>query len=474
MPAAAQQSAREVQVPFDSARAVLEVGPELRRELGLFPDVVGFEAARLFLADDGRTVLEVSSRQGGRLVRERRVLPAGELDALRGRLAAALEAGRLRPDRAAREGRGGLVIAETVLGLGFYGWALPEVLDIDSDRGRVATYLLTAGASFYLPYRLTRDLTVTSAHRDAVVWGGTRGIAYGALLGDLATLGDDHDPARPGEPFEEDHDDRWILGLGIAGSLAGQVLGYRSVSASGADRGDVALWSTVGDLGLATGFGTAVALGLYEGEQRCDGDVCTSSDGEATRAGHAATMALGAASLWGAHRWSRARDYTVGDARALLSFGLLGAQTVLPAAWAAFDDADDGERGLAASLVAGTAAGLWLGDRALRGRSLDGSDGLLVQAGHLAGGLGALGITYLLDGGRTADEAVYMGAAAAGSLVGSLLTFRAVAGGRDDAPGDPERAAGLRVRVTPLGLLAGAFARPGAAPPRAPVLQVRF
>lgn len=347
------------------------------------------------------------------------------------------------------------------------------MLDIESTRGRVAAYLLTAGASFYLPYRLTRDIEVTPPHRDAVVWGGTRGIAYGALLGDLLTLDEDIPVTRPGEPFEEDEDHRVVLGMGIVGSVAGQVLGYHAVSATGADRGDVALWSTVGDLGLAAGFGTALALGLYDGEERCDGDVCSVSDTEATRAGHAATLALGAASLFGAYRWSRARDYTVGDARALLSFGLLGAQAVLPAAWAAFEDADEGERALAASLVAGTAVGLWLGDRALEDRSLDGSDGLLVQAGHLAGGLGALGITYLLDGGQSADEVVYLGAAAVGSAVGSQLTFRALSGDALPRPGGAP-GEGLSIRVSPAGLLMGALPRRHGAALRAPLLSVRF
>ncbi len=334
--ARAQEAVRETQVPFDSSAAVLEVGPELRRELGLFPDVEGFEAARLFLTDDGRTVLEVSARRQGRLVRQRRELSAPELEGLRDRLATALEARSASPP-VAREGRGGLVLAETVLGLGYYGWAVPKVLDVQSTRGQVAAYLLTAGASFYLPYRLTRSLAVSQAHRDAVVWGGTRGIAYGAVLGDMITLGDGGG----------DNDTRVILGLGMLGSLAGQILGYQAVSAAQADRGDVALWSTVGDLGLAGGFGTAVALGLYRGKETCDFDLCTVSETEATRGGHAATLALGAASLWGAYAWSKARDYTVGDARALLSFGLLGAQTVLPAAWAAFKDKDRGDQGLA-------------------------------------------------------------------------------------------------------------------------------
>ncbi len=142
------------------------------------------------------------------------------------------------------------MLVETILGLGFYGWAVPVGFDIDSDRGAVAAYLLTAGASFYLPYRITRNTSVT----------------------------------------------------------------------------------------------------------------------------------------------------------------VPGGQLLLPVAWALFEDeeADDDEKPIVASVLAGAAAGLHFGNRTLRERSLSGGDGLLVMAGHVAGGLGTLGVTYLLDGGEPEDELLYL------------------------------------------------------------------
>lgn len=105
----------------------------------------------------------------------------------------------------------------------------------------------------------------------------------------------------------------------------------------------------------------------------------------------------------------------MGDARALLSFGVLGAQVVLPAAWAASEDADHGERG---------------------------------------------------------DKVVYLGAAAAGSAVGSLLTFRALEGDPPlQGPGGSAGVPGPRVR---LALLAGAMLRGSATPVRVPLVSVRF
>lgn len=463
-PALAQQVEREVQIPVDSLRAVVEITPELRRELGLFPEIRDFVAARLFVTTAGREILEVSYRENGRLVRERRAVTAADLEALRSRIGTRM-ADRGMGRAVERDGRGGLVLAETALGLGFYGWALPEVLGIDSDRGRVATYLLTAGASFLLPYQLTRSIPVREAHRDAVVWGGTRGILYGLLLGDALTGGEEPDPEVVWDPVtgqpdefgggDEGNDDKVILGLGILGSLAGQVLGYTAVERTGADAGDVALWSTVGDLSLAYGFGTSYVLGLYDGDPDCQFDVCYEDEFQRTPAGHAGTMAVGLAGLWAARRWSRQEDYTVGDARALLSAGVLGAQTLLPLAWAVFenDDREGGEKPFTASIIAGSAGGLWLGNRILRDYALTPSEGLLVQAGHVAGGLAALGITYLVDTDLDGDELLYFTTSTLGSLAGAYFTFRAVAKGseaeRSGASGEGGGARGLAASASP-------------------------
>src|SRR6185436_12546374 len=77
------QQVRETQVALDPERGVGEVGPDLRRELGLFPGIDGFQSARLFRQDDGTLILEISRLEGGTLVRERQRLDAAQLDAFR-------------------------------------------------------------------------------------------------------------------------------------------------------------------------------------------------------------------------------------------------------------------------------------------------------------------------------------------------------------------------------------------------------
>ena len=106
-----------------------------------------------------------------------------------------------------------------------------------------------------------------------------------------------------------------------------------------------------------------------------------------------------------------------------------------------------------ASLIAGSAAGLYLGNRFLAARSLSGGDGALVLAGHVAGGLGALGLTYLAAG-DDADALVYITTSAIGSDAGSLLTLGAVTRGMPSLGGDGDGGAnggGARLEIGPRG-----------------------
>ena len=504
-PLTAQQVERAVQVALDAERGIVEVDLRLRDELGLFQDVQSFDSARLFRTASGGYVLEITYLEQGALARERRTLTDAQLAELRGQIQQALTSvGRERVVE--RSGRAGLILAQTLVGLAYHGWVVPVALDVDSDRGSVASYLLASGASFLLPWLITENTSVSVAQRDAFFWGATRGILYGHALGYVAAP-DDIQADEFGN--DEEKDERARLVIGSAGSVLGSLLGFYAARRFDASPGTVALWSAAGDFGLAGAFGTSYAAGLFDEEEvlvGCPiGSPCVVRREGSNRDGWALTVGLGAASLVGAKLWGDAEDYTIGDAWALRSFGLLGTQALLPLAVGIFDteDADDkAEQAIAASAVAGAAAGLFLGNRVLRRTALSGGDGLLVLAGHVAGGLAALGVTYLLDDSEDIDDTVYLTTSAAGSAIGSLLTFRAVRGGRSDTSGEAAGggagrglAAGLggaagrglaaaEVTVSPAAAVAallqrGAARRPdvgsSAAPSvSAPVLTIRF
>jgi hypothetical protein len=307
---------------------------------------------------------------------------------------------------------------------------------------------------------------VSIAERNAAVWGATRGAVHGLMLGEI--LEGEDDP----NDFDDSDEARALAALGT--SVVETVIAYNSVGAADATEGEVAFWGAVGDFGIPYGFALAYVSGVSE-RTECDVDVCFVEDFGST-GGWVTTLGVSLAAPILAHLSGEGASYTIGDARALRSFGLLGAQVMMPLAWVAFDAGDSGDdpdKEVIAALVAGSAAGLWIGNRVLGGRSLSGGEGALVLAGHVAGGLGALGVTYLLDGGDAGfddNELLYYTTSALGSVAGSLLTLNAVSSGapRVGAVG------ALAMEVNPSAALLPLLARRDGRSLSAPLVTLRF
>ena len=441
-----QAVGRETQVALDAAGTIFDLTAEIRIAAGLFPEIQNFQVARLFQQENGTLVLEVSFREGQTLARERRTLSAADANAFRQSVTTALAAAEPAAPVLNREGRGGLVWGATGLGLGFYGWAVPAAFDINDSRGAVAAYLLTAGSSFYLPYRLTRDRSVTDAHRAMTWWGATRGGAYGALLAFGAT-------ERGGRQDFDIDDEEWRTRVGVAAasSVLGGVLGFKSVDWTDVDHGTANLRGMLGDFSTAAGFGTSYLLGLYDEEevQGPDGPFVEEPD---LLPANLLALGIGGAGLFASQWVGDGGVYTTGDVHVLRSFGLLGAQTLLPVA-ALIDDEDS--KAYAAAAILGAAPGLFIGNRMLASESFSGGDGLLVAAGHLAGGLIGAGVTYLLDPDSESEEAVYLTTAALGSAAGLAFTYRALANQNTSAalPSRDRPGSGALVTVNPVGLV---------------------
>jgi hypothetical protein len=413
---AGAQVEREVREPLAPGLGIVEVTPDLRQRLGLFPDVQGFSAARLLRRTDDVPILEIEIAREGVLERERRVLNAAELDAFR--LDLEQRFASLGGAVPLAEGRGGFVLGHTLLGLGFHGWALPYALDLNSARAGVATYLLTAGASFYLPYRISRERTVTEVHRDLSLYGGTRGILAGMLLGDAVVDQGGNSVGRA------------RVAGGLTGSLLGSTAGFLAAGRAMPDPGRAALWSAMGDLGFLAGAAAAYAGGPYASRdvEIREGDLVYTDSQLRNRAlGHAITVAGGAGGL-AAGAWLGGRSsYTEGNVGALRSSGILGAQV---GATLTRGVGVDQPRPVIAGALAGGITGIILGDRLLQGRSLSQGEGLLVNAGHIAGGATALGLTWLAVEEIDDHPVLYLVTSTVGSLLGAGLVYRAV-----DEPG---------------------------------------
>lgn len=414
-PAAAQQIERERQEVLLPTVGVLEITPDLRGRLGLFPEIQGFRSARLFLRGDGSPVLEIEFVQGGVLQRERRFLSAAELNALRGELGARMEDPSARMV-ATREGRGGLVLTHTLMGLGFYGWAVPLALDVSSGQAVLGSYLLTAGASFYLPYSLTQDRTVTQVHRSASLYGGSRGIISGLFLGDLMNSNNTRFPERA------------RFGTAVMTGALGGAAGFMAIDPALHSMGDAQLWQAAGDAGILSGAAVAYLAGPYGREYvtfQGEGFSWQEERRKNRRAGHAITLAGQGLGLFAGTRFAARRDYTAGDVSVLRSVAVLGAQT--GSALVRIAGGDEGEPTVAGALAGGL-LGIYGSDRFFGELGLGTGEELLVNAGHIAGAASALGITYLLTSELEDRNALYMTTAEVGGWIGAGIVLRAVSG----------------------------------------------
>lgn len=420
-----QDVERERQEPLLPELGIVEIDPELRDRMGLFAEVEDFRRARLFLRYGVAPILEIESVRDGRVERERRLLSDSDLSALRMDLEERYAAAQLPPPERrppeGQEGRGSLVLGHTLLGLAYHGWAVPVALDIDSAQGAVAAYLLTAGATFYLPYRLTRDRPATRVHRDLSMYGGTRGIGAGLLMGDALA-----DP-------DGSNSSRIRLATGILGGWAGALVGYGVAGRAAPDEGTAALWTALGDAGFAAGALTAFVAGPYDREtvEVRDGDFVYEEDRVRNRAlGHAITLTGGASGL-AAGRWLAPRyPMTEGNVTVLRSAGILGAHLGVAAGRLATDE----DRVLAGALLVGGLGGTALSLPLLERRRFTEGEGLLVAAGHLAGGATALGVTYLIVSEVEDRASTYLTTSALGSLLGAGLVARALDPGSAAVP----------------------------------------
>lgn len=443
--AASPVSAQEVQVALDEAGRVHEIDRSLASRLGLFlDDYPQLQVVRLYRVDAERYVLEVTGQRAGETVRERVPLTAEEVRSLRARVSAALRA-RAPEVALDQEGRFLLLGTTTLLGVGFYGWAVPVILDLDDGRATLATYMFTAGASFVGPFLYTRNRPVTYGMANAGFWGATRGIGLGNGLLSLV----DPNASR-----------RAYTGGALVGSVGGGLAMYTWALRTDMSAGDAHVIGNHGD------FGSAWAVSTMLMTQARDDRLTAAM----WLAGSGAGLAVGAAR-------AQRLPYTWGDAEIQRGAFYLGMYNGL-ALWSVFvgDQVSRGEeRFLGGALIAGSAGGLVLADRLLPGHEFSAGQGILVNLGTVAGGLLGLGVAVLIAPDNVNSPAIFFTLSALGANAGFGLTYLALA---DDA----RRAAGtqrgsLELDFNPaalLGLSAGTTAPGLPAGLRLPLVSGRY
>jgi len=438
-------SAQEVLVPLDERGRVEVVDAPLAARLGLFRDEYpGFREARLFQAPDASYVLEITLSRDGRLARQRVPLTASEAAELRGRVSAGIA--RNAPQAGVDpNGRYLLLGQTTLLGLGFYGWAVPYVFGSENAEA-VSLYLVTAGGSFFLPYAATGRQPVTYGMANLSRYGTTRGLAHGLLVHRLLAGEEKYECGPDGTScgLYESNDRAQVTAAMLASAGEG-VAGYLWARSEGMTAGTANAIAVGGDFGLLGGLGLAYLAGADDFDGRLPG---------------ALGLPATAAGIYGAHRIAGRRDYTWGDADVLYTAGAVGAL----AGGAAADLLTLEEKPLVAGAMLGAAVGLYLGDRFVRDTDFSVGQATLNRLGTLAGGLVGLGVGGLISL-ETEDHTPAVTGAAVGALAGYLGTYRGLApGARSTWP--ETGPLGWRVQVSPVGVagLAGAGLRRFGAP----------
>jgi len=392
----AQQSRVEFQVPMDTSGTVNEISPELRDKARLFPEMENFLSAKLFQQDDSTFILEISFRTKGVLARKRIVQDAVAIQTFRQELSQQLAKAN-QSTGMDQEGRAGLIVRQTIMGLSFYAWAVPAILDIEGGREIVATYMLVGAAGFAVPYYITQDIPVSNTQTMLTFYGSTRGLLYGLFLKNMIS--------------PNAHSTSSDLAPPLLASLASSCIAFQLAGGKDWDLGRAELVGVMGDFGTGLGAGVAHVSGMW--------------DTEAKKASAHATL-LGTSGLGLAYGYylSQRESYTRGDAYVLRMNGLLGSQLLMPLVAAIGDKKD---KAYTTGAMLGAALGIGIGNRLLRSQNFTFSEGTLISCGHIAGGLLAGGITYLLDVHDKFDELVYLSTTALGSLAGQVLLYRTFA-----------------------------------------------
>lgn len=446
--------AQELQVPLDAAGRLDVVDLRLAQRLGLFVGrYPGFQEARLFQLADSSFVLEVTTLERGRTMRQRVPLSAEEVETLRRDLTARL--GTYIPRRALnQEGRSLLLGQTTLLGLGLYGPALPYALNADGT-GAGGLYLLTAAASFFGPFAATEGRDVSYGMANLSRYGATRGASHGVMLHQLVA-GDEESEERefcpPGGCYVYEYDDsdayeRGMAGLAVGLSVAEGVAGYLWARNERMSAGTANTIVLGGDLGGLWGLGTAVLIR--------DGTPPNRLLGGLGLAGSA--LGIGAGRALAARR-----NHTWGDADVIYTAAAAGAFAGLALSAAA----DAPERAAVATTMLGSAAGVVLGDRAVRETDFSVAQATLNRLGTLAGGLAGASLGVMAENGDVA-----LIGAAAGALLGYGVTYAVLA--RDAREQRGERISSVRLQLSPEALLAARAQRRGVTSAPLPVVQVQ-
>ena len=408
--------AQEKQVPFFPKSGTYSITKKMAAKSGLFSEYKNFEEAQLFVLPDSTFVLEIMYRVMKQALKDRKIMTKQEKAAFIKQLQEKIRA-KNSSIEIDQSGRPALLLGSTLMGLGYYATAMNTMLDTyESDNYKIpiATYMLTAGLSFVIPYTTTKKIPVSRAQASLMFHGQTRGVLHGLALAYII----DHDYGNDNDlPYDYNYiidgrknDRRIRLTFGTFISAGEGVLGFHLARKWNFDRGDASIFQLGGDAGAGFGLLASDVFDLYE------------------RPTSQAALSIGmlgsAAGYYFGKKLADKHEYTLGDAitlRTTLFMGALVSSTIV--SYLTPSDYDD-SKAYSIGAIAGSAAGVYFGMKQLEGRDLTNGQGVLIGLGSTAGSLIGLGFGFLILPEASDSPDLLFTGASLGAIGGYLLTSR--------------------------------------------------
>ncbi len=413
--------AQEKQVAFFPESDVFTIDKSYAKKLSLFTEYEDFVEAKLFQLSENEFAIEIYYSKKGVIYKERKVVNGEQKDffisGLRGFVA------KQNPDLTKKtetdeevkmlnqKGRPGLLVTSTVVGLGYYGYAVPFMLNTESSKLFIAAYMLSSGASFLIPYNTTKSKDVSLSQVSMSFYGQSRGILHGILMGYLLTdpieYDDNYYYSYEEQKQKEDRRNQVIFGLGILTSIGEGIAGFKLAEQWDYSTGSASMFQMWGDVGSISGLLFSDLFGFYENQG--EKDVLS-------------TVLLSSFAGLGVGKYLTDRgSYTVGDALFYRSSLLLGG--ALAPLLVYYFEPHESEFYSSAALLGGL-GGAFLANNLLEDIDFTTGQGLIIATGEIAGCLLGLGIGYLLTPEIETGKFL-MTTGAIGAISGYALTYKA-------------------------------------------------
>lgn len=401
--------AQEKQIPIMLDKEVQSIDSKTAEEYDFFPEYDNFIEARMFQLSDTTFVLEIMYSKDKVIYRDRKQMTVKEKHSFQQELLTKIRTSKTMP-KFDQSGRPLLLTGSTIIGLGYYGWAVPTTFDINNERAYISTYMLTAASGFLIPSYLTKNRNVSRSQAMMTLYGQSRGILHGIMFYTMLA-----DPDQPE-----------VSGAGVLGSVIEGFAAYRLAEKWDYLPGSASVMQMGGDFGLIGGFLLSDVLDLYN-------------------AGNGRPVALttflcSGVGLWAGKRLADTRQYTVGDA--IIYRSIVAGSAGLFASLVHLTEPEKSRAYTTSAFIGGIAGG-FVSRQYLKNRNFSRGHGALVSLGGVAGGLLGLGTGYLLAG---ENSKVVLLSSSAGFLIGESIMFNKY---KNESAGTDDLS--LNFSINPLG-----------------------